>query len=104
MQENHPVSSSNEVGEGRAMITESRPNELIRIKLEFVKPFAATNAAEFTFKPKGDQTAVTWSLAGRNNFIAKALTLVMDMDKMVGGDFEQGLASLKSVTEMAAQP
>ena len=95
---------NNEVGEGRATITESRPNELISIKLEFVKPFAATNTAEFAFKPEGDQTAVTWSLAGRNNFSAKAVGLVMDMDERVGEDFEQGLANLKSVTEMAAQP
>ena len=55
---------NNKAGEGRATITESRPNELIRIKLEFMRPFAATNTAEFTFQPTGDQTAVTWSLAG----------------------------------------
>ena len=88
-----------EVGEGGMTITESRPNDLIRIKLEFFKPFAATNNVEFTFKPEGDQTAVTWSMTGKNNFIAKAVHLVMDMDKMVGGQFEKGLASLKSVAE-----
>ena len=54
---------SGEMGEGRMTITESRPNELIRIKLEFFKPFAATNTAEITFKPEGNQTAVTWSMA-----------------------------------------
>lgn len=89
------------MGEGRTTIIESRPNELITIKLEFVRPFAATNTAEFTFKPEGDQTVVTWSLAGKNNFISKAICLFIDMDKMVGGDFEQGLAQLKAVAEAA---
>lgn len=88
-----------EVGEGRMMLTESRPNELIRVKLEFFKPFAATNTAEFTFRPEGNQTVVTWSMAGENNFIAKAIHLFMNMDRMVGGQFEKGLAQMKSVVE-----
>ena len=88
-----------EVGEGSMMITESRPSDLVRIKLEFLKPFAAINTAEFTFKPEGNRTAVTWSMFGKNNFIAKAFCLFMNMDKMVGGQFEKGLASMKSVTE-----
>jgi hypothetical protein len=90
-----------EVGEGRMMLTVSRPNELIRIKLEFFKPFAATNTAEFTFRPEGNQTVVTWSMAGENNFIAKAIHLFMNMDRMVGGQFEKGLAQMKSVVEAA---
>ena|SRR6266404_2736440 len=88
-----------DVGEGRMTITESRPGEVIRIKLEFFKPFTATNTAEFTFKPVGNRTVVTWSMSGQNNFIAKAVHLFMDMDKMVGKDFEAGLANLKAVTE-----
>jgi hypothetical protein len=88
-----------EVGEGSMMITESRPSDLVRIKLEFLKPFAAINTAEFTFKPEGNRTAVTWSMFGTNNFIAKAFCLFMNMDKMVGGQFEKGLASMKSVTQ-----
>ncbi|MGH7766014.1 MAG: SRPBCC family protein, partial [Candidatus Binatia bacterium] len=90
-----------EVGEGRTTITESRPNELIRIKLEFFKPFAGTSIAEFTFKPQGNQTAVTWSMAGEKNFTAKAVHLFMNMDKMIGGQFEKGLAQMKSVAETA---
>ena len=93
-----------EVGEGSMTITESRPSDLIRIKLEFLKPFASTATAEFTFKPEGNQTAVMWSMAGKNNFIAKAVCLFTDMDKMVGGDFEQGLAQMKSVVEAAPKP
>lgn len=92
---------NNEVGEGRTTITESRPNDLVRIKLEFVRPFAATNDVEFTFRPEGERTAVTWSMTGRNSFMAKAVGLVMNMDKMVGGQFEQGLAQMKSVAEAA---
>ena len=95
-------SGNNEVGEGRMTITESRPSDLIRIKLEFFKPFAATNTAEFTFKPEGNQTAVTWSITGNNNFLAKAVHLFMNMDKMVGGQFEKGLAQMGSVVEAAA--
>lgn len=90
---------NSEVGEGRMTVTESRPNDLIRIKLEFLKPFAATNAAEFTFKSEGDRTAVTWSMTGQNNFVGKVLCLFMDMDKVVGGQFDKGLASLKSISE-----
>ena len=92
-------SGNNEVGEGRMTITESRPNELIRVKLEFFKPFAATNTADFTFKPEGNQTLVTWSMFGEKNFTAKAVHLVMNMDKMIGGQFEKGLADMKSVVE-----
>jgi hypothetical protein len=92
---------NSKAGEGRATITESRPGELVRIKLEFFKPFACNNTADFTFQPEGDQTAVTWSLSGKNNFMAKAVGLFMNMDKMIGGQFEEGLAQLKSVSEAA---
>jgi uncharacterized protein YndB with AHSA1/START domain len=94
-------SGNNEVGEGMMTLTDSQPNDLIRIKLDFIRPFAATNTTEFTFKPEGDQTLVTWSMSGQNTFMSKAIHLVMDMDKMVGGNFEQGLAQMKSVVEAA---
>ena len=94
-------SGNNEVGEGMMTLTDSQPSDLIRIKLDFTRPFAATNTAEFTFKPEGDQTRVTWSMFGKNTFMGKAIHLVMDMDKMVGGNFEQGLAQMKSVVEAA---
>jgi len=88
-----------EVGEGRMTMTESRPSELIRIKLEFVKPFRATSIAEFTFEPRGDQTAVTWTMTGQKNFLTKAIHLFMNMDRMVGGSFESGLAQIKALAE-----
>jgi hypothetical protein len=97
-------SGNNEVGEGRTTIIESRPSELIRVQLEFVRPFAATSIAEFTFKPEGERTAVTWSLNGHNNFIAKAMGLVVNTDRMIGGDFETGLAQMKSAAEAGPRP
>jgi hypothetical protein len=90
-----------DVGEGRLSIMESRPNELVKVKLEFLKPFTATNTAEFTFKPEGNQTAVTWSMYGGKNFISKAMGLFMNMDKMVGDQFEKGLADMKAAAEAA---
>jgi len=94
-------SGNNEVGEGRSTIVESRPGERVRLKLEFARPFEGTNTAELTFKPEGERTAVTWTLAGTNNFVGKAVGLVMNMDAMVGGQFEQGLGQLKAVVETA---
>ena len=90
---------NSKVGEGRMTLTESHPNDLVRIKLDFIKPFASTCLTEFFFKPEGKQTHVTWKMSGRNGFVSKAFCMFMNMDKMVGGDFEKGLASLKSVTE-----
>jgi hypothetical protein len=92
---------NNQVGEGRMTIMESQPNDLIRIKLEFFKPFAATNTAEFTFKPEGDRTRVTWSMFGEKNFLSKAIGLFMNMDKMIGDNFEQGLAQMESAAKAA---
>jgi Polyketide cyclase / dehydrase and lipid transport len=92
-------SGNNKVGEGRMTLLESRPSELIRIQLEFLKPFKATSTAEFSFQPEGNQTVVVWSVYGKNNFMAKAMGLIMNCDKMVGGDFERGLANLKSIAE-----
>jgi len=96
-------SGNNEVGEGRMTITESRPNELIRIKLDFIKPFESTCTTEFSFKPENEKTAVTWTMFGTHGFVEKAFCLFMDMDKMVGGDFEKGLAQLESVVKEDAK-
>ena len=93
-----------EVGEGRMTIAESHPSDLVKIKLEFLRPFAATSDTTFTFKPEGNQTRVTWTMVGDKNFIAKAFHLFVNMDKMVGGDFEKGLAQMKSVAEAAPKP
>jgi polyketide cyclase/dehydrase/lipid transport protein len=91
---------NNRVGEGKMTLTESQPNDLVKLKVDFVKPFEGTARQEFALKPQGDQTAVTWSMQGHNNsFIQKAFCLVMNGKKMIGGDLEKGLAQLKSVSE-----
>jgi hypothetical protein len=92
---------NDEVGEGKMTITDSRPGQDVKIDLEFIKPFAAKNMTEFLFKPDGDVTDVTWTMSGKNNFVGKAFCLVMNMDKTVGGDFEKGLAQMKTVVESA---
>jgi hypothetical protein len=92
-----------QVGEGRMTIVESRPPELVRVQLDFAKPFAGTSVAEFVLRPEGSRTVVTWSMAGTKNFVAKAIHLVMSMDRMIGGQFEKGLAQMKAVAEKAAR-
>jgi hypothetical protein len=87
------------IGEGRMTITDNRPNEVIHLKLEFFKPFKATNTAEFTFKTEGSQTQVTWAMFGKQNFMSKAFGLFVNCEKMVGGDFEKGLANLDSACQ-----
>jgi hypothetical protein len=89
------------VGEGRQTIIESRPNELVRLKLEFLKPMAGEATAEFNLKSEGNGTRVTWSMSGPKNYISKVMCMFMNMDKMIGGQFEKGLANLKTLTEGA---
>lgn len=94
---------NSDVGEGRMTINSSHPNDNIGIDLEFIKPFAARNLTDFTLKPDGDKTNVTWSMTGKNNFVSKAFGLVVNMDKLVGGDFEKGLAQMKNVVETGSR-
>jgi hypothetical protein len=96
-------SGNSEVGEGSMTIVESRPDERVGIRLEFVRPFAGTSDVEFTLKPEGEnQTAVTWRMAGKNNFIAKAISLVMDCEKMMGEQLDKGLANMKATVEKSS--
>ena len=90
---------NNNVGEGKQTILESQPSQRIKIKLEFLRPFKGTNEVEFTFQPQGAQTVVTWTMRGNYNFITKAMGLFLSMDKMIGGNFEQGLAAMKANVE-----
>ena len=84
------------VGAGNMTITEAVPNDHVRIRLEFVRPFAGVNDTLFTIKPVGDKTDVTWTMSGKNGFMGKAISLVMDCDKMVGPQFEKGLANMET--------
>jgi len=90
---------NSKVGEGKMTLTQSKAPELIQIQLDFLKPMQATNQTEFTFVPEGAATRVTWTMTGKKTFIAKAFHMFMDMDKMVGGDFEKGLAGIKAASE-----
>lgn len=91
------------VGSGGMTITGVKENESVAIDLEFKVPMEAHNRTDFTLAKTADGTKLTWAMKGENGFMGKAFSLVFDMDKMVGGDFEKGLASLKTITEAAAK-
>jgi uncharacterized protein YndB with AHSA1/START domain len=88
-----------DVGQGRMEIIEAAAPSKITIKLDFLKPFEGHNTAEFTMVPAGDNTTVTWAMYGPSPYVAKIMGTLFDLDKMIGNDFEAGLASLKSVAE-----
>jgi polyketide cyclase/dehydrase/lipid transport protein len=93
-------SGNDAIGEGSMTIIESRPSEQIRLRLEFTRPMQDVADTTFTFEPAGDQTKVTWIMSGKNeDFVSKAVCLVMNMEKMVGSKFEEGLASMKATVE-----
>jgi uncharacterized protein YndB with AHSA1/START domain len=86
-------------GIGRMEILEATPSSRVLIKLDFVKPFEAHNTAEFTFTPQADGTRVNWAMYGPNVFMSKLMSTVVNFDRLVGKDFEKGLAALKATTE-----
>jgi Polyketide cyclase / dehydrase and lipid transport len=90
-------------GEGSMTIIESAPNERVGIQLAFTRTYASSSVISFGIQPGGAGSVVTWNMTGQNNFALKALSLFSSMDKMVGPDFERGLAQLKSGAEAAAQ-
>jgi uncharacterized protein YndB with AHSA1/START domain len=98
----HYVGNS-KVGEGRMTVTESKPGERVAIKAEFIKPLATTNQVEFTLVPAANGVSVTWAMSGHQPFVGKAISLFINMDKMVGAEFENGLAALKRVSEAEAK-
>jgi len=87
------------VGSGRMEILESSAPSKIAIKLDFFKPFEGHNTAEFTMLPHGDATDVTWLMHGPLPFMGKIMHVFINMDRMIGKDFEIGLANLKRLTE-----
>jgi uncharacterized protein YndB with AHSA1/START domain len=88
-----------DVGKGRMEIIEASPPSKVRLTLDFVKPFEAHNIVEFTLEPNGDSTHVTWAMHGVSPYIAKLMGLFINMDTMIGKDFEAGLSNLKGVAE-----
>jgi len=92
---------NDKVGEGRMTMTGAVKDQLVEIKLEFIKPWEQTSKTSFTFQPEGPGTKVTWSMSGERDLVGKLFGLFMDMDKMVGPDFEKGLQALKTQAEKA---
>src|SRR5688500_11900387 len=92
-------SGNKKVGQGRMEITTSTPSQLVGIKLDFLKPFKAHHTVELTLTPSGNGTNVTWAMFGANPFLMKVMGVFMNMDRMVGKDFEKGLARLKAHVE-----
>jgi carbon monoxide dehydrogenase subunit G len=87
------------VGEGRMEILDSAPSTSVKIDLQFIAPFKAHNQTLFTLTPRNGQTHVNWSMTGKKNFVMKLMGVFMNMDQMVGKDFEKGLATLKMEAE-----
>jgi len=86
-------------GVGRMEIMRSQAPGELNINLDFTKPMKAQNNVEFMLEPDGDKTRADWSMRGEHNFVGKLMTMFMSMDKMVGRDFERGLAQLKKKAE-----
>jgi len=91
------------VGEGNMRITESKPSQKVGIRLEFLKPMAGLCQTDFTFKPEAGGTSVNWAMSGTNDFVGKAFSLFMDMDSMIGKDFEKGLGAMRAEAEAEAK-
>jgi hypothetical protein len=90
---------NSDVGQGRMEITDAARPSRITIKLDFIKPFEGHNIAEFTLVPQGDSTMVTWSMDGPTPYVGKLIGVFLNMDSMIGNDFDAGLANLKAVAE-----
>lgn len=88
---------NNQIGAGSSTIVESKPSELVRMRMDWKRPMEGTGTVDFTFRPAGDKTVVTWAMYGKNNFLGKVVSVFMDCDKMCGPPFEQGLADLGKV-------
>ena len=90
---------NSDVGAGRMEILETSAPSRVLIRLDFLEPFAATNTAEYSIVPEGGASRVTWAMHGPAPFVSKLMQVFVSMDKMIGKDFEQGLASLKALAE-----
>ncbi len=95
---------NDKVGEGRMTLTEIHPPLQAKIKLEFLKPWKATNECVFDLYAESGGTRVVWIMRGEHDFLGKAMSLFMDLDKAVGPDFERGLSQLKAAAEGGTLP
>jgi uncharacterized protein YndB with AHSA1/START domain len=92
-------SGNKKVGTGQMKITGAEPDSSLTIALDFVTPFESHNTTIFTLSPSGDSTTVTWTMSGPSPYLSKVMSVFVSMDRMVGPDFEAGLANLKTVVE-----
>ena len=92
---------NSDIGAGSSTIIESKSGELVRCRMDWKRPMEGTATVDFTFKPQGEKTVVTWAMYGKNNFMGKMVSLFMDCDKMCGPQFEKGLANLGEVAGAA---
>jgi uncharacterized protein YndB with AHSA1/START domain len=95
----HTWSGNSKVGAGRIEITDATPSSRVALQLDMIKPMKAHNAVEFTLQPNGNGTLVTWTMSGNQPLMAKVMNVFIDCDRMVGSQFEKGLASLKTIVE-----
>ncbi len=96
-------SGNGNAGSGSTTIVKSVTNESIQIELLMTSPMNCRNDVLFDFQPEGDSTVVTWSMSGKLNFMAKLFHLILDVDKMCGDQFTEGLTSLKEISEQQAE-
>lgn len=97
----HTWSGNRNVGEGRIEITDVTAPSRVVMKLDMLRPMAAHNTVEFSLRPAGDATSVTWAMSGPQTLMSKIMSLVIDCEAMCGREFEKGLASLKAIAEKA---
>ena len=95
---------NSDIGAGSSTIIESKPGELVRMRMDWKRPLEGTSTVDFTFKPQGEKTVVTWAMYGKNEFLGKVVSVFMDCDKMCGPAFEEGLANLGKVAEAGSAP
>jgi hypothetical protein len=98
----YAYTGNSKVGAGRMKITEATAPSRIAIQLDFIKPMAAHNVCTFMLAPQGGATEVAWTMSGTSPYMAKVMTTFMSMEKLVGRQFEEGLANLKALAERSA--
>jgi hypothetical protein len=92
-------------GKGKATITESKSNESVRLRMDWIAPMEGVSTVDYTFKPEGGKTTVTWAMYGKSNFMGRLFSVFMDCESMCGPEFEKGLAAVaKIVTTSNAAP
>lgn len=84
-------------GKGKATITESKPNELVRLRMDWIEPMEGVSTVDYIFKPEGNKTSVTWAMYGKSNFVGRLMSIFMSCDAMCGPQFEKGLADVAKI-------